>query len=161
MKIFRLPLFFILMILLFHHVTLSKREDLDAMMKKSPLVPALFSYCHEALHSAEFFTFRKTLFTHHEKTELLSFQIMMKGKCNWPQRWNKRSHDKSMNEWMNDTAQNSVFSPNFLVWIFFGKSQFLYFFYESPETMRKLCFFTKFPHQEIRWNYGISCSVND
>ena len=82
MKIFRLPLFFILMILLFYHVTLPKREDLDAMMKKSPLVPALSSYCPEALHSAEFFTFRKTLFTHHEKTELLSFQIMMKGKCN-------------------------------------------------------------------------------
>ena len=26
---------------------------------------------------------------------------------------------------------------------------------ELPETMRKLCFSTKFPHQEIRWNYGI------
>ena len=26
---------------------------------------------------------------------------------------------------------------------------------ESPETMRKLCLSTKFPHQEIRWNYGI------
>ena len=25
----------------------------------------------------------------------------------------------------------------------------------SPETMRKLCLFTKFPHHEIRWNYGI------
>ena len=26
---------------------------------------------------------------------------------------------------------------------------------ESPETMRKLCLSVKFPHQEIRWNYGI------
>ena len=26
---------------------------------------------------------------------------------------------------------------------------------ESPETMRKLWISTKFPHQEIRWNYGI------
>ena len=26
---------------------------------------------------------------------------------------------------------------------------------ELPETMRKLCLSTKFPHQEIRWNYGI------
>ena len=25
----------------------------------------------------------------------------------------------------------------------------------SPETMRKLCLSTKFPHHEIRWNYGI------
>ena len=24
-----------------------------------------------------------------------------------------------------------------------------------PETMRKLCLSTKFPHHEIRWNYGI------
>ena len=28
---------------------------------------------------------------------------------------------------------------------------------ESPETMRKLCLSTKFPHYEIRWNYGIFC----
>ena len=27
--------------------------------------------------------------------------------------------------------------------------------WESPKTMRKLCLSTKFPHQEIRWNYGI------
>ena len=26
---------------------------------------------------------------------------------------------------------------------------------ELPETMRKLYLSTKFPHQEIRWNYGI------
>ena len=26
---------------------------------------------------------------------------------------------------------------------------------ESPETLRKVCLSAKFPHQEIRWNYGI------
>ena len=31
---------------------------------------------------------------------------------------------------------------------------------ESPETMRKLCLSTKFPHQEIRWNYSIFRSVH-
>ena len=30
-----------------------------------------------------------------------------------------------------------------------------------PETVRELCISTKFPHQEIRWNYGISRSVKD
>ena len=29
---------------------------------------------------------------------------------------------------------------------------------DSPETMRKLCLSTKFPHQEIRWKYGILCT---
>ena len=29
----------------------------------------------------------------------------------------------------------------------------------SPETMRKLCFSTKFPYQEIKWNYGALRSV--
>ena len=29
---------------------------------------------------------------------------------------------------------------------------------DSPEIMRKLCLSTKFPHQKIRWNYGILCS---
>ena len=32
---------------------------------------------------------------------------------------------------------------------------------DSPKTMRKLCLSTKFPHQEIRWNYGILCSGNE
>ena len=29
----------------------------------------------------------------------------------------------------------------------------------SPENMQKLCFSTIFPHQEVRWTYGIFCSV--
>ena len=36
------------------------------------------------------------------------------------------------------TGKNTVISPNFLVW--------------------KLCLSAKFPHQEIRWNYGIFTS---
>ena len=30
---------------------------------------------------------------------------------------------------------------------------------DSPETSQKLYIFTKFPHQEIRWNFGILRSV--
>ena len=30
---------------------------------------------------------------------------------------------------------------------------------DSSETLRKLCISTKFSNQEIRWNYGILCSV--
>ena len=29
----------------------------------------------------------------------------------------------------------------------------------SPETLQKLCVSTTFPHQKIRWNYSILCSV--
>ena len=37
-----------------------------------------------------------------------------------------------------------------------NKNHILFLFkYKLPETMRKLCPSTKFPHQEIRWNYGI------
>ena len=31
---------------------------------------------------------------------------------------------------------------------------------DPPETVRKLCLSTKFPHQEIRWNYSIFCGVS-
>ena len=63
------------------------------------------------------------------------------------------------------TAKNTVISLNFLVWKFCGKAQFPHIFrgfarnYHSfrrfarnyaPETMKKLCLSTKFPHQEIR-----------
>ena len=34
----------------------------------------------------------------------------------------------------------------------------LVLYYESPETLRKLCVSTKFSHYEIRWNLGILCS---
>ena len=45
-----------------------------------------------------------------------------------------------------------VVSLIFLVCIFGGKAQLCI---DSPDTMRKLCISTKFPHQEIRWNYSI------
>ena len=45
-------------------------------------------------------------------------------------------------------------TDHFLVWKFCGKTQFLVWG-ESPETIRNLCLCTKFPHQEIRWNYDI------
>ena len=32
-------------------------------------------------------------------------------------------------------------------------------FYRMPENLRKLCISTKFRHQDIRWNFGILCSV--
>ena len=43
-------------------------------------------------------------------------------------------------------AQNTIISPNFLVWKFCGNVQFR----DSPETLRKLCLSTKFLHQEIK-----------
>ena len=45
-------------------------------------------------------------------------------------------------------AKTAVISSNFLVWKFL-------------ETLGKLCLSTKFPHQEIRWNYGILRSFID
>ena len=54
------------------------------------------------------------------------------------------------------TAKNTVIPPSFLVWKFCGKVQFLHC---KAQLMRKLCLSTKFPHQEIRWNYGIFHSV--
>ena len=38
---------------------------------------------------------------------------------------------------------------------FLGKHSYCRASGEPPETLRKLCFSTKFLHQEIRWNYGI------
>ena len=32
---------------------------------------------------------------------------------------------------------------------------------ESPETLRKLCLSTKFPHHEISWNFSILRSENE
>ena len=56
-----------------------------------------------------------------------------------------------------NTAKNTVISPNFLVWKFCGKVRIV--LGDLPETMKKLCLSSKFPHQTIRWNYGIFCSV--
>ena len=64
------------------------------------------------------------------------------------------------------TTKNTVISPKFLVWKFFGKAQFAHSFgwfarnYAETESMRKLRLSAKFSHQKIRWNYNIFCSVN-
>ena len=54
-----------------------------------------------------------------------------------------------------NTAKNIVISRNFLCGNFVKRSSFLKVSGDSSETMRKLCLSSKFPHQEIRWNYGI------
>ena len=49
---------------------------------------------------------------------------------------------------------------NLVVWKFCGNAQFLQSYGQNlPETLRKLRVFTKFPYQEISWNYSILCSV--
>ena len=53
------------------------------------------------------------------------------------------------------TAKNSVILPDFLMWKFCGKAHFPIVSGDSPDTVRKLPLSEKFPHQEIRWNYGI------
>ena len=61
--------------------------------------------------------------------------------------------DLSMAGW--DTTQNTVISPNFLVWKFCGKAQFLNSFGRFAQNYGGLCLSTKFSHQEIRWNHDI------
>ena len=58
------------------------------------------------------------------------------------------------------TAQNAVISPNFLAWKFVERYSFRIDLGKSPETMRKLCLSTKFPHQKIRCSYGILRSAS-
>ena len=48
------------------------------------------------------------------------------------------------------TVWNIVISPNFLVGKIFGKAQF---------WQKALCLSANFPHQEIRWNYGVLRSI--
>ena len=45
-----------------------------------------------------------------------------------------------------------------MVWKFCGNAQFSHSFGRIAETVWKLCLSTKFPHHEIRLNYGISRS---
>ena len=49
------------------------------------------------------------------------------------------------------TAWNTVISISSLVWRFCRNIVSG----ESPKTLQKLCVSTKFPHQEIRWSFGI------
>ena len=52
---------------------------------------------------------------------------------------------------------NAAISPNFLVWKICGRHRFGLVSGNLPETMRTLCLSTKFPHQEIRWDYDMLC----
>ena len=45
-------------------------------------------------------------------------------------------------------------------YLFFDFSICIHFHSESPENMWKLSLSRKFPHQEIRWNYGILRSAH-
>ena len=58
-----------------------------------------------------------------------------------------------------NTVKNTVNSPDFLVWKFSGKAQFPHDFGRIAQNYAETVPFCKFPHQEIRWNYGIFCSV--
>ena len=60
---------------------------------------------------------------------------------------------------VDSTAKNTVISPNFLVWKFCGKEQFPHSFGQFARNYTELFLSTKFPHQQIKWNYGIFCSV--
>ena len=48
------------------------------------------------------------------------------------------------------SAQNTVISPNLLLWKFCGKAQLPQSLGKLPGTMQKLRLSTKFPHEEIR-----------
>ena len=52
------------------------------------------------------------------------------------------------------TAKNTVISLISWYGNFVERHSFRIVSGDSPETMRKLCLSTKFPYQEIRWNYG-------
>ena len=54
-----------------------------------------------------------------------------------------------------NTVSNTLISHDFLVWTFCGNAQFLQSLADLPETLVKLCYSAKFPHQENMWNYGI------
>ena len=47
-------------------------------------------------------------------------------------------------------CKNTVISPNFLVWKFCGNAQFPH---SVGRIYAKLCFSTKYTHQENKWNY--------
>ena len=56
------------------------------------------------------------------------------------------------------TPENTKILSYLLVWKVCAKAQFPRSFGLFPKTLRKLCVSTKFPHQQIRYNYGILCT---
>ena len=67
--------------------------------------------------------------------------------------------NKNTKKLFSSSAQNTVILHNFLLWKFCGNAQLWKDTGKTPGTLRKLCVSTKFPHHEIRWNYGILRSV--
>ena len=69
--------------------------------------------------------------------------------------WNKRGHWSKMGEKFNDPLRKMPWF-HLIFWYghFVERHSFRIVWGESPETMRKICLSTKFPHQ-IRWNYGV------
>ena len=65
---------------------------------------------------------------------------------------------KLKKKWWKKTAKNIIASPNFLVWKFCGKAQFLHSFGWFAKNYAESVPFHKIP-QEIRWNYGIFRNV--
>ena len=59
------------------------------------------------------------------------------------------------------TVKNTVISPNAVKFCgsFVERHSFCIVLGQLHKTMCKVCLSTKFPHQEIRWNYGVFCSV--
>ena len=104
------------------------------------LIYALLRYVYECLWFIYSFdhikNFQVHVFCFFYFIRNISDQIVQINKC-WPA-----------------LRKNTVISPNFLVYAFYGKSQFPHSF-DSTEAMRILCLSAKLLHQEIRWNYGI------
>ena len=59
-----------------------------------------------------------------------------------------------------NTAKITVISPNLLVWKFCGKEQFPYSFGRFAWNYAENVSFRKISTPELRWNYGIFCSVS-
>ena len=76
--------------------------------------------------------------------------LLIKGKSFTIHHQNIQSLAIEIYKAIHNTAKNIVISPSFLVWKFCGRHSFRIVLGESCETMRKLCLFTKFTHQQIK-----------
>ena len=58
------------------------------------------------------------------------------------------------------TAKTIAISPDFLVWKFCENAQLPHSFGQIARNYAETGLSAKFPHQKIKWNYGIFCSVS-
>ena len=102
-----------------------------------------------------------SLFSNHlkEKTWRIFYIFTLVRDINWHERWIIcKSAKLTMSKFFtmkNSTTKNNVILPNYLVWDFCGKAQFLHSFGWFVQNYAELWLPTKFPHQKIRWNCGI------